>query len=56
MRERVREILAREQAGGEVEVRGWRRTARHAKGRSFLEVHDGSCFSGLQVVACPGIN
>ena len=53
MRERVREILAREEAGGEVEVRGWLRTARHAKGRSFLEVSDGSCFAGLQAVVEP---
>ena len=55
MRERIRGILAREQAGGEVEVRGWLRTARHAKGRSFLEVYDGSCFAGLQAVVEPEI-
>jgi len=55
MRERIREILGREQAGGEVVVRGWLRTARHAKGRSFLEVNDGSCMSGLQVVVEPDL-
>ena len=55
MRERIRGILGREQAGGEVEVRGWLRTARHAKGRSFLEVNDGSCMSGLQVVVEPDL-
>ena len=47
----IRELLAREQAGGEVTVRGWLRTARHAKKMSFLEVNDGSCLSGLQLVA-----
>ena len=51
--ESVREVLAREAAGGEVTVRGWLRTARHAKDVSFLELTDGSCFAGLQVVAAP---
>ena len=34
-------------------LRGWVRTARHSKVVSFLEVSDGSCFAGLQVVAAP---
>jgi asparaginyl-tRNA synthetase len=49
----VRQVLAREAAGGRVELRGWIRTARHSKGVSFLELSDGSCFAGLQVVADP---
>lgn len=49
----VREILALESAGRMVTLRGWVRTARHSKGVSFLEVSDGSCFAGLQVVAAP---
>jgi asparaginyl-tRNA synthetase len=53
MTESVREILARAAAGGSARVRGWIRTARHSKGVSFLEVSDGSCFAGLQVVAAP---
>ena len=53
MVESVREVLAREATGGEVSVRGWLRTARHSKDVSFLEVADGSCFAGLQVVAAP---
>ena len=52
----IREILAREAAGGEATVRGWIRTARHSKGVSFLEVADGSCFAGLQVVADPALD
>lgn len=52
---RVVEVLAREAAGGRVRVRGWLRTARHGKGVSFLEVTDGSCLAGLQVVADPGL-
>jgi asparaginyl-tRNA synthetase len=51
--ELVRELLARARAGGEVTVQGWLRTARHAKEVSFLEVSDGSCFAGIQVVASP---
>jgi asparaginyl-tRNA synthetase len=53
MLESIREILAREQAGGEVRLAGWLRTARHSKQLSFLEVSDGTCFAGLQVVAGP---
>jgi asparaginyl-tRNA synthetase len=53
--ESVRQILAREAAGGTATVRGWVRTARHAKGVTFLEVSDGSCFAGLQVVAQPSV-
>jgi asparaginyl-tRNA synthetase len=49
----VRQILARESAGGVVTLRGWVRTARHSKGVSFFEISDGSCFAGLQVVAAP---
>jgi len=46
-------MLAREQAGGEGVVRGWLRSVRHAKGVSFLDVSDGSCMDGMQVVANP---
>jgi asparaginyl-tRNA synthetase len=49
--ESVRQILARESAGGRASVQGWVKTARHSKGVSFFEVSDGSCFAGLQVVA-----
>ena len=53
MSESIREILARDAAGGIVHVQGWLRTARHSKQVSFLEVHDGSCFAGLQAIASP---
>lgn len=49
--ERVKHILARDKAGGQVVVQGWAKTARHSKGITFIEIYDGSCFSGLQVVA-----
>jgi asparaginyl-tRNA synthetase len=51
----VKQVLARAEPGGEVAVRGWLRTARHSKGVSFLDVSDGSCFGGVQVVAEPSL-
>jgi asparaginyl-tRNA synthetase len=53
---RVVDLLARGSAGARVTVRGWLKTARHGKERSFLELTDGSCGSGLQVVAEPGLD
>ncbi len=53
--ESVRQVLAKESAGGTVRVQGWVKTARHSKGVSFIEVSDGSCFAGLQVVIDPGL-
>jgi asparaginyl-tRNA synthetase len=53
--QRIAEILRRERPGGTVRVRGWLRTARHAKNVSFLEISDGSCFATLQAVADPGL-
>jgi asparaginyl-tRNA synthetase len=53
--EPVRALLAREAAGSRARVQGWVRTARHSKGVSFLEVSDGSCTAGLQVVADPAL-
>src|SRR5210317_481132 len=40
--------------GSEITVKGWVRTRRDSKaGFSFINVHDGSCFDAIQVVA-PG--
>ncbi|MGD2130196.1 MAG: asparagine--tRNA ligase [Lysobacterales bacterium] len=52
---RIKEALAgKPAAGSEVTIRGWVRTRRDSKaGFSFIVVHDGSCFDGIQVVA-PG--
>jgi asparaginyl-tRNA synthetase len=55
MAQSIKQLLARSEAGGEVELEGWLRTARHSKNVTFLEVSDGSCFSGLQVVASPEV-
>ena len=49
----IKSALAGDQAvNSEVTIKGWIRTTRDSKGGfSFLVVHDGSCFDGIQVVA-----
>ncbi|MEZ5063517.1 MAG: asparagine--tRNA ligase [bacterium] len=51
----VRELLRGDvPVGGDVTVRGWIRTRRDSKaGLSFLQIHDGTAFDAIQVVA-PG--
>ncbi|MCZ7648292.1 MAG: asparagine--tRNA ligase [Planctomycetota bacterium] len=45
-------LQGRVPAGETVTVRGWVRTRRDSKaGLSFVQLHDGSCFAPLQVVA-----
>jgi len=51
----VKDVLARGKAGDSTLVRGWLRTARHSKGVSFLDLSDGSCLAGLQVVCEPAL-
>jgi asparaginyl-tRNA synthetase len=53
MAESVQQVLARDAAGARAHVQGWLRSARHAKGVSFLDLADGSCLAGLQIVADP---
>jgi asparaginyl-tRNA synthetase len=49
----IKEILAgRVEVGAAVIIEGWVRTRRDSKaGLSFLQIHDGSCFEPIQVVA-----
>ena len=49
-RTRIKEILQREQAGGEVMVQGWVKTKRSSGAVSFVQVSDGSTLRDLQVV------
>jgi len=56
LRQRIRDVLALAAPRDGVRVCGWVRTARHAKDVSFLELADGSCFAGLQVVAGPALD
>jgi asparaginyl-tRNA synthetase len=48
---RIRTILNNPPINTDVEIRGWVRTKRDAKGFSFIEVNDGSSLAGVQVVA-----
>jgi len=48
--EQIKQVLAAPQAGRMVELEGWLRSARHGKQVSFLDLMDGSCLSGIQVV------
>ena len=51
-RTKIKEIFAIEKVGERFTVMGWVRTKRDAKGGfSFIELNDGSCMSGLQVIA-----
>ncbi len=49
----VRDLLAgTKPAGSDVTLKGWVRTRRDSKqGFSFINLHDGSCFDAIQVVA-----
>ncbi len=51
--ERIVDLLrGRVAAGTEVTVKGWVRTRRDSKaGLSFVQVHDGTCFDPIQLVA-----
>ncbi len=50
--QRIKAILARTDFGAPVTVHGWVRTKRDSKGGfSFVELNDGSCLTGIQVVA-----
>src|SRR5689334_24489597 len=53
MATRIAAVLAgREPVGSRITIEGWVRTRRDSKaGLSFLQVHDGSCFDPIQVVA-----
>ena len=50
-RTKVKNILSRETAGGDVLVQGWVKTRRTSKSVSFIQVNDGSSLSDIQVVA-----
>ena len=49
-RTRIKEILNREVAGGEVLVEGWVKTRRSSKAVSFIQMNDGSTLKDLQIV------
>ncbi len=51
-RQLIKHVLERTDFGATVTVAGWVRTRRDSKGGfSFIELNDGSSFSGLQIIA-----
>ena len=50
-RSKIKEILGRESAGGDVLVQGWVKTRRSSKAVSFVQVSDGSTLADIQGVA-----
>jgi len=53
---RIAPLLMAQPLDTALEVKGWVRTRRDAKGGfSFLEINDGSCLANLQVVADSGL-
>ncbi len=55
MTDTIRQILAFDPPKKNITVEGWVRTARSGKGVAFLEVNDGSCLAGLQLVIDPDV-
>jgi asparaginyl-tRNA synthetase len=49
-RTRIKDIMGRESAGGEVMVQGWVKTRRSSGAVSFIQVNDGSTLGDLQIV------
>ena len=56
MRKSVKHLLASESAEASVELSGWVRTRRDSKEFSFVELNDGSCLRGIQVIIDAGIS
>jgi len=52
-REKIKEILGRESAGGSLTTAGWVRSARLSPNVAFIDLTDGSTASGLQIVLSP---
>ena len=49
---RIADLLRTKAEDQQITVKGWVRTRRDSKGGfSFINVHDGSCFDGIQVIA-----
>jgi len=52
---RIKELLLLQTSGEEIKVSGWVRTRRDTGEFSFIELNDGSCLAGAQVIALPSL-
>uniref|UniRef100_UPI0040577855 asparagine--tRNA ligase n=1 Tax=Candidatus Electronema sp. TaxID=2698783 RepID=UPI0040577855 len=53
---RIKELLRTAPSEQAVEVQGWVRTCRDSGSLCFIDVTDGSCLAGLQVIAEPNLS
>jgi asparaginyl-tRNA synthetase len=51
----ISHLLKEKPVNSTVEIRGWIKSRRDSKNLSFLDVTDGSCLKGLQVIADAGL-
>lgn len=49
--QRIKKIISNPPWGDTLEIKGWLKSKRDAKDFSFLDVGDGSCLQGLQIIA-----
>ncbi len=56
MNNTIKQVLEMDAPKEDIEAEGWVRTVRANKGIAFLELNDGSCLAGLQVVVEDGID
>ena len=55
MKPRIKELLHTAPTGQAVELQAWVKTCRDSGSLCFIELTDGSCLSGLQVIAEPNL-
>lgn len=51
MKVRIKELLQSNPSGQQIDVQGWVKTCRDSGNLCFIEITDGSCLVGLQIVA-----
>jgi asparaginyl-tRNA synthetase len=51
MKPRIKELLDTEPSKQQIVIEGWVRTCRNSGSLCFIELTDGSCLSGIQVIA-----
>jgi asparaginyl-tRNA synthetase len=51
MKPRIKELLGTDPIQQQVTAKGWVRTCRHSGSLCFIELTDGSCLAGIQVIA-----